>query len=341
MHVVVPMPEDGSAARRLSGSLRVVAQQQQQAVGGGGGPLLWGRPNSAQGIVGRSGRRLDSVRTQASSTNTTSSKNTDFYSAQSHFGSTEGDEDEDEGSFHTAAPPPPPPSSRAEVEAAVVVMASPQGDKHAGGEEALVHAIATQYVLDAEAAGSHSPSYRSRQNTEASRALGADRATTASTYTGAAAAAAGGGYPRAGVDYDTESGGHPSPAFAERRAYERSLSEKDSRSDSEEQPPLSQRLRDEEVDDDENEASRFVPARMRHAPPQYTVKADGHVPAGAVLFACGFVLLPLWWVGAVFPRAPGSDVARTWRKYNALMSLLSLPLLGLLLALGGWHAAHE
>ncbi|KAJ1823475.1 hypothetical protein GGH91_000777 [Coemansia sp. RSA 2671] len=192
-------------------------------------------------------------------------------------------------------------------------------DESEDGDFAI--AMARQYVLDAEAAGSASPSHRSRKGTDASRmptdrSLGADVITASSDD-----------YPpqvpplrhMQGRDADSEH--HIVPDAYEKRA-------------------LSERLRDEEVEDDANEARHFVSTRIRYPPPKYHIKSDSSVPAGAMLFLFGFLVLPLWWVGAVFPRS-NEEVVRTWRKYNALMTLVSLPLLGLFLALGGWHATHN
>ncbi|KAJ2796931.1 hypothetical protein H4R21_004522 [Coemansia helicoidea] len=220
----------------------------------------------------------------------------------------------------------------------------------AAADEAFAHAIAKQYVLDAEAAGSYVPSHRSRVNTGASAlAVGSDRLTTSASEETAPQLP---GLHFMGQDYESSvsveklstaslSQLQQQQQQQQRRAYEYSLSEKDSepRGESEERA-MSQRLRDEEVEDDANEASHFVSARMRYPAPQYTVRADGSLPLGAVLFAGGFLLLPLWWLGVLLPRKCDTDVARTWRKYNALMSLLSLPLLALFLALGGWQATH-
>ncbi|KAJ2712345.1 hypothetical protein H4R19_002804, partial [Coemansia spiralis] len=210
-----------------------------------------------------------------------------------------------------------------------------------GGEaadEAFAHAIAKQYVLDAEAAGSYAPSQRSRALTAGGPVVGSDRLTTSASED-AAPQLPGLGY-MVGRDYESSMDSEKR-GVGERRAYERSLSEKtESRPDSEDRA-MSQRLRDEEVEDDANEASHFVSAWMRYPAPQYTVRADGAVPMGAVLFAAGFLILPLWWLGVLLPRNCDTPVARTWRKYNALMSLLSLPLLALLLALGGWQATHD
>ncbi|KAJ2723103.1 hypothetical protein GGI07_002862 [Coemansia sp. Benny D115] len=258
-------------------------------------------------------------------------------------------------------------------------------------DEDLVHAMARQYVLDAEAAGSASPSYRSRKNTDADKAVpeAAERTvgrdvTTASSSEGQQQYGQQHRKLSAGPDYDSsESMGVPpvppvpvmpqdhtpmtSTVDAEKSGVldgggdsvalrvMRSKSDSQTTTDggyAEDQEDLhnlsssgsvrdlSERLRSEEVEDDANEARFFVPARMRYPAPKYNYAADTAIPAGAILFVLGFLVLPLWWIGAVFPRAPGSGVARTWRKYNALMTLLSLPLLGLFLALGGWQAVH-
>ncbi|KAJ2078939.1 hypothetical protein H4R24_004126 [Coemansia sp. RSA 988] len=212
------------------------------------------------------------------------------------------------------------------------------GDQQGESEEALYNALAERYVIDAEAAGSLSASHPSRRNTEASAmnggVLGGDRMTTSSEDAMPMPQPLL-GQQMLGRDYQSGS----AEKIVE-PAYAGSLSEKTTKSSSEGRA-LSERLRDEEVEDDANEASHFVSTRLRYPPPQYSVRADAKIPVGAMLFAAGFLLLPLWWVGAVFPRKDRSDVASTWRKYNALMALLSLPLLGMFLALGGWQATHN
>ncbi|KAI9506463.1 hypothetical protein BX070DRAFT_217921 [Coemansia spiralis] len=229
--------------------------------------------------------RLSSIKTH---TTNSSSKNTAFYSAQSQITPSQST-----NSFHTA-------------------MAT------ASEDEELVHAMARQYVLDAEMAGSASPSRRSRRDTDASRmvterSLGGDITTSSSDYPQMP--------PLRHMGRDNESS----------HGYESSV----------EKGRALEQLRNEEVEDDANEARLFVPVRKRYPMPRYSVNINRSVPAGAVLFVCGFILLPLWWIGAVFPRTRDSDVVRTWRKYNMLMTLLSLPLLGLFLALGGWQATHN
>ncbi|KAJ2450013.1 hypothetical protein EV183_004568 [Coemansia sp. RSA 2336] len=236
--------------------------------------------------------RLNSLRTHTSTN--TSSKNTAFYSAQSHFAETE--------SFHTA-------DTQASEQMVLRRQRAERATEQAEDEN-LVHSMARQYVLDAEALGPRTPD-RTRRSTDVSRGLGGDVPSDE-------------GGPSRGREPDSR--GRDEDSREHSVSPERALSE---------------RLRDEEVEDDANEAQHFLSARLRYPPPRYSVRADSKVPAGAVLFALGFLLLPLWWVGAVFPRSSQSDVVRTWRKYNALMTLLSLPLLGLFLALGGWHATHS
>ncbi|KAJ1831234.1 hypothetical protein LPJ63_004421 [Coemansia sp. RSA 2711] len=232
-------------------------------------------------------------------THTSSSKHTAFYSAQSHLG------DSSTASYHTAD------DATTDMPQQRFGGWAPQHKQQVEEDENLVHSMARQYVLDAEAMG---PADRARRDTGGSRGLGGDIVTTTSDDMMPVPQ-----LPLMGGDRDSEK-------LSSHRSSGRALSE---------------RLRDEEVEDDANEARHFVSTRTRYPAPRYRVAADGRIPAGAVLFACGFVLLPLWWIGAVFPRSAHDEVVRTWRKYNALMTLLSLPLLGLFLALGGWQATHD
>ncbi|KAJ1647490.1 hypothetical protein J3B02_005919 [Coemansia erecta] len=225
---------------------------------------------------------------------------------------------------------------------------SPQQMEYSEDEE-LVHAMARQYVLDAEAAGSASPSHRSRKNTN--KSLGdTDMPATSSSeeppprLPALKHSLAAAGYDMPEKQYSMEK--QPSHGVYVVRSTESSSDNITQEEENDEGRgtgsgrALSDRLRSEEVEDDAYEAKFFVPTRMRYPPPKYLYSADGSVPVGMVLFLLGFILLPLWWIGAVFPRKPNSDIVRTWRKYNALMTLLSLPLLGLFLALGGWQAVH-
>ncbi|KAI8325733.1 hypothetical protein GQ54DRAFT_194523 [Martensiomyces pterosporus] len=258
----------------------------------------------------------------------------------------------------------------------------------------LVHAMARQYVIDAEAAGSASPSQRSRNTTDASknnlgnmvRSLGGDVTSSSEDFPPQLPPL----HHTLGTDNrsssinnnDDDSGSNAnfymmrdSPrdaaaaqansvaVSAQQRFSDRSqqqqgladamIKEKPSTDDANAEYEdsitestdlnrnMSERIHDEEFEDDANEARHFVPARMRYPPPKYEIRTDSSIPLGAVLFLLGFLILPLWWVGILFPRKQDTEVAKTWRKYNSLMTLLSLPLLGLFLGLGGWQAAHD
>ncbi|KAJ2839498.1 hypothetical protein J3B01_000638 [Coemansia erecta] len=258
--------------------------------------------------------RLGSLKTHASTN--TSSKNTAFYSAHSQFTDTSTN-----ASLHTADDMP-------QMRAAGW---NPQLEREE--DENLVHSMARQYVLDAEAMGPSTPD-KSRRNTDASRGVGGDIMTTTSEDMMPVPQLPHIGTITRNTHDNVDTQIHIGRDIDSHLVRTRSMS-----SMSDEKRALSERLRDEEVEDDAYEANHFVSTRKQYPPPTYSVHADGSIPAGAILFVCGFLVLPLWWIGAVFPRTAHNDV-RTWRNYNALMSLLSLPLLGLILALGGWHATH-
>ncbi|KAJ1918941.1 hypothetical protein H4219_002297 [Mycoemilia scoparia] len=74
---------------------------------------------------------------------------------------------------------------------------------------------------------------------------------------------------------------------------------------------------------------------------QQSYEFETKIPVGAVLFVFGFLFMPLWWIGTVFPRNSRRDVDLVWRKYNSLMAFASILLLGLIIALAAWHAAHN
>ncbi|KAL1922276.1 uncharacterized protein VTP21DRAFT_9815 [Calcarisporiella thermophila] len=57
--------------------------------------------------------------------------------------------------------------------------------------------------------------------------------------------------------------------------------------------------------------------------------------AGAWLFLFGFLLPPLWWVGA-FLRGKSRESAR-WRKRNQMMSIVGLIVVGLIVGLVWWY----
>ncbi|KAJ2661189.1 hypothetical protein IW148_003456 [Coemansia sp. RSA 1199] len=254
-----------------------------------------------------------SLKTHAS---TNTSNNTAFYSAHSQFTNTSTN-----ASLHTADDMP-------QMRAAGW---NPQLEREE--DENLVHSMARQYVLDAEAMGPSTPD-KSRRNTDASRGIGGDIMTTTSEDMMPVPQLPHIGTVTRNADTHAETQIHIGRDIDSHLVRTRSMSET-----SHEKRALSERLRDEEVEDDAYEANHFVSTRKQYPPPKYSIHADASIPVGAILFVCGFLVLPLWWIGAVFPRSAHDDV-RTWRKYNALMSLLSLPLLGLILALGGWHATH-
>ncbi|ORX91643.1 hypothetical protein K493DRAFT_303907 [Basidiobolus meristosporus CBS 931.73] len=56
-------------------------------------------------------------------------------------------------------------------------------------------------------------------------------------------------------------------------------------------------------------------------PSDYLEKTE--VPAGALLFLFGFLIMPCWWVGAIYPREPRNKLQQKWRFYNKLMSVVS------------------
>lgn len=71
------------------------------------------------------------------------------------------------------------------------------------------------------------------------------------------------------------------------------------------------------------------------------IRYDSKIPVGALLFMFGFLFMPLWWIGTIFPRGSKRDVDNVWRKYNSLLAFASILLLGLIIALAAWHAAHN
>ncbi|KAJ1936718.1 hypothetical protein FBU59_004967 [Linderina macrospora] len=194
----------------------------------------------------------------------------------------------------------------------------------------LVHAMARQYVIDAEAAGSATPGSRRSRMT-----LGATFSQENHTMPEPLVSPAPPQHRSMQHQSmaDSEIGGQLSSHMAYSAEKNSSLSEL--------ADPVDRRIMDEEeFEDDANEARHFVPTRMRYPPPKYEIRTDTRIPLGAMFFVAGFLVMPFWWIGVVLPRKQDEEVARTWRKYNSLMTLLSLPLLGLFLALGGWHATH-
>ncbi|KAJ2607844.1 hypothetical protein H4S08_004675, partial [Coemansia sp. RSA 1365] len=125
-------------------------------------------------------------------------------------------------------------------------------------EDALYNALAERYVIDAEAAGSLSASHPSRRNTEAS--VMNDRGSPADISAPEEAIP----QPLLGrqlLGREYESGSDEKLMEQQKHAYAGSLSENTTKSSSEGRA-LSERLRDEEVEDDANEARHFVSTRL-------------------------------------------------------------------------------
>ncbi|KAK9723069.1 hypothetical protein K7432_002176 [Basidiobolus ranarum] len=66
-------------------------------------------------------------------------------------------------------------------------------------------------------------------------------------------------------------------------------------------------------------------------------KESVEVPKGALLFLFGFLLFPLWWIGAIYPRNPQTKSQHRWKVYNRMTSVCSLPLLGFVIGLIVWN----
>ncbi|CAG8635431.1 6052_t:CDS:1, partial [Acaulospora colombiana] len=76
--------------------------------------------------------------------------------------------------------------------------------------------------------------------------------------------------------------------------------------------------------------------RLRTPPEQFVV-----CPYGSVLFMLGFLLPPLWWFGSFFPRHSSGMTDRRWKRYNRLMSVLSLLLIAGILELTIWYLNYN
>ncbi|KAJ1941913.1 hypothetical protein EC988_006632, partial [Linderina pennispora] len=187
----------------------------------------------------------------------------------------------------------------------------------------LVHAMARQYVIDAEAAGSATPgSHRSRMTLKTDQ----EKYPMPEPHSRAGPAQPGSlQHQSMASQQDSEIG---VGQLSDHRYYPGQAAGENNASASESAGPEDRRTMDEEeFEDDANEARHFVPTRMRYPAPKYEIRTDAQIPLGAMLFVAGFLVLPFWWLGVVLPRKQDSEVARTWRKYNSLMTLLSLPLL--------------
>ncbi|CAG8557628.1 11817_t:CDS:2 [Ambispora gerdemannii] len=60
-------------------------------------------------------------------------------------------------------------------------------------------------------------------------------------------------------------------------------------------------------------------------------------PVGSIFFLFGFLLPPLWWIGSIFPRHVQYKVERRWRRYNRIMSFISLFLIILIFGMAIWY----
>ncbi|PVU95023.1 hypothetical protein BB559_002850 [Furculomyces boomerangus] len=75
---------------------------------------------------------------------------------------------------------------------------------------------------------------------------------------------------------------------------------------------------------DEFEYQQYV-----NAPYDQSSDFEKHLPSkkmhfGILCFLLGFLLLPLWWVGAIYPRRSRSETESTWKRVNSLMSVYSI-----------------
>ncbi|KAI8866251.1 hypothetical protein GQ42DRAFT_77723 [Ramicandelaber brevisporus] len=73
---------------------------------------------------------------------------------------------------------------------------------------------------------------------------------------------------------------------------------------------------------------------------EYKFEAEP-LPRGALLFLFGFILMPLWWCGAIYPKKPSTEVQAVWKRYNRMMSGLSMIILAVLIACLAWYAAKK
>ncbi|CAG8549772.1 9714_t:CDS:2, partial [Cetraspora pellucida] len=60
-------------------------------------------------------------------------------------------------------------------------------------------------------------------------------------------------------------------------------------------------------------------------------------PRGSILFMFGFLFPPLWWFGSFFPRYVSNNADYRWKKYNQLMSFVSLFLVAGILSIVIWY----
>lgn len=78
---------------------------------------------------------------------------------------------------------------------------------------------------------------------------------------------------------------------------------------------------------------RITPRPMKAYRPEVVVLC----PRGSILFMFGFLFPPLWWIGSFFPRYVRTNVDYRWKKYNQLMSFVSLFLVAGILSIVIWY----
>ncbi|ORX99654.1 hypothetical protein K493DRAFT_335671 [Basidiobolus meristosporus CBS 931.73] len=61
-----------------------------------------------------------------------------------------------------------------------------------------------------------------------------------------------------------------------------------------------------------------------------------HIPSGSLFFLFGFLFMPLWWYGAIFPRKPKDKIDSRWRNFNRMMSVVSIIILAIGLGMLIW-----
>ncbi|KAK9767117.1 hypothetical protein K7432_003342 [Basidiobolus ranarum] len=60
------------------------------------------------------------------------------------------------------------------------------------------------------------------------------------------------------------------------------------------------------------------------------------IPRGSLFFLFGFLFIPIWWYGAIFPRQPNHKVDLRWRSYNRMMSVVSIIIIAVGLGMLIW-----
>ncbi|KAK9766101.1 hypothetical protein K7432_005064 [Basidiobolus ranarum] len=60
------------------------------------------------------------------------------------------------------------------------------------------------------------------------------------------------------------------------------------------------------------------------------------IPRGSLYFLFGFLFMPVWWYGAIFPKHTDLKVDLRWRSYNRMMSIISVIILAIGLGMLIW-----